>query len=130
MMTPSTHLFSLTYLLIALVTSSSCLPTGEHQESDQVQDTLLGIVRDLESVVVALRHYAVHTEQQQQQPAVESVFESLRSDKSTTDNNNDDNDLSLKEALEFIVSLAKENKQRRRDHDIPFPFGVPANKLE
>jgi hypothetical protein len=31
-------------------------------------------------------------------------------------------DISLREALEYLVSLAKEKKVQRRDHDIPFPL--------
>jgi len=30
-------------------------------------------------------------------------------------------DVSLREALEYLVALAKEKKVERRDHDIPFP---------
>jgi len=32
-----------------------------------------------------------------------------------------EDDISLREALEFLMSLAKQKKQDRRDHDIPFP---------
>jgi len=31
-------------------------------------------------------------------------------------------DVSLKEALEYLVSLAKQRKLERRDHDIPYPL--------
>jgi len=31
-------------------------------------------------------------------------------------------DISLREALEYLVSLAKQKKIERRDHDIPFPL--------
>jgi hypothetical protein len=34
-------------------------------------------------------------------------------------------DISLREALEFLVNLAKQKKQEKRDHDIPFPL-VPS----
>jgi hypothetical protein len=36
-------------------------------------------------------------------------------------NEQEDGDISLREALEFLVTLAKQKKQQRRDHDIPFP---------
>jgi hypothetical protein len=32
------------------------------------------------------------------------------------------NDISLREALEYLVSLAKQKKVEKRDHDIPFPL--------
>jgi len=34
----------------------------------------------------------------------------------------DSSDISLKEALEYLVGLAKQKKLERRDHDIPFPL--------
>jgi len=36
--------------------------------------------------------------------------------------------VSLREALEYLVGLAKQKKLERRDHDIPFPLNDRENK--
>lgn len=34
----------------------------------------------------------------------------------------DQEEVSLKDAIEYLVALAKQKKQEKRDHDIPFPL--------
>lgn len=56
-------------------------------------------------------------------PAAVSGSQPAKSPTTVADTGKDgkEDDISLREALEFLMSLAKQKKQDRRDHDIPFP---------
>ena len=135
-------------LSLAIVTSHVKSAPASGQTSAGNPQVLYNIILELENVLYKLKDYAreVHALQSQRKGASKSPIDNdlnelqqaasagqgsaqrprpAQQQPSTAE---DASDISLKEALEYLVGLAKEKKIERRDHDIPFPLNDRENQ--
>jgi len=87
---------------------------------------LTDIVKDLEAAIYDLKVY-VDLEESSSSKDVRSLSDLAVDGR---EQNSDSEDVSLREAVDFLVGLAKKNKQQQRDHDIPFPFNNPPKPIK
>jgi len=129
--------------------STPILSSGSHSAAANNLETLRGIIMELENVLYKLKDYArelqasggssrgrdsflgdladdldlndlqLAASSAKSQPVVGSRPRPPLQQGSDLSGNDD---LSLKEAVEYLVGLAKQKKMERRDHDIPFPL--------
>lgn len=123
-------------------------PANSVQSPDDSTEVLHNIIVELENVLFKLKDYArsVHTVKQVAQYKEQGVLDSIKSQNFDQHDSagqrmrqpsrvqQGSNDVSLQEALEYLVDLAKQQKKvERRDHDIPFPLigrGHPGEKRD
>lgn len=99
-------------------------------------ESLRGIIIELENVLYKLKDYSRSLQEQDSFKGDSSQdFGKSRDDEedelphssknslplSSSSSSNED-EVSFKDAIEYLVALAKQKKAEKRDHDIPFPF--------
>jgi len=146
---PTRHL--LLVVLISGVFSKISTAPAQSLPSAGSPEMLHNIIIELENVLYKLKDYARaiqaagQREAQQQQQVSDKASEldlselqaavsrNQQSNPKSRPNSNDldtaaNSDVSLREALEYLVGLAKQKKIERRDHDIPFPLNDRENQ--
>jgi len=146
-----------TFLSLAIIIAhvQSAPAAGQLAPAGNPQ-ALYNIILELENVLYKLKDYAreVHAQQSQRKDPSYNPDSKSAADQELSELQNaagqpqrpsggvaqkprpaqqpstgtDASDISLKEALEYLVGLAKEKKIERRDHDIPFPLNDRENQ--
>jgi hypothetical protein len=144
----ATRVSCLLLLIVVVSKDSVSAPAASHPVAG-TPEALYNIILELENVLFKLKDYARAVqaansretqqsggESKSQPDASEALLDALKSQQSSGASGNvkphsppaaashldDNSDISLKEALEYLVGLAKQKKLERRDHDIPFPL--------
>jgi len=134
-------------VLISAVFSTTSSAPAQNQPSAGGPEVLHNIIIELENVLYKLKDYAraVQSASQRESDKNSEIDLSelqaavLRSQQgasseakikpgASVDVSSANSDVSLREALEYLVALSKQKKVERRDHDIPFPLTGRDNK--
>jgi len=139
------HLTLCVMMLLSVVSQLDSTPVSSNHATAQGAslDTIRGIIMELENVLYKLKDYArelqasnsgrsrdsflgdladLDADDLQLTANSKSQQQSIGSRPRVPSSDLSKDDLSLREALEYLVGLAKQKKLERRDHDIPFPF--------
>jgi len=136
-------------MLVSAVCSKISTAPAQNLPSAGSPEVLHNIIIELENVLYKLKDYAraIQTPSQKESQFADKTSELdlnelqaavLRSQQVNSASKNKpvvsadvdsaNSDVSLREALEYLVGLAKQKKLERRDHDIPFPVNDRENK--
>jgi len=112
-------------LFVMTVSKISAAPSSGHTAPGN-SEVLHNIIVELENVLYKLKDYA-REQQSSTRLSLSDVSESRAEQTEQAKSHSgsadfDNSDISLKEALEYLVGLSKQQKIERRDHDIPFPL--------
>jgi len=140
------QLFVIT-LITAVCSKISTAPAAPSQDVAGSPEFLHNIIIELENVLYKLKEFArarqtasAQKESQDKTSEIDlnelaAVLKSQQQQASSgsktrpaADTDSANSDVSLREALEYLVGLAKQKKLERRDHDIPFPLNDRENK--
>lgn len=98
-------------------------------------ESLRGIIIELENVLYKLKDYSRRQEDPDsikgdasqdsgrgKSTDEEAELPPSKSNLPLSSSSSEQEEVSLKDAIEYLVALAKQKKAEKRDHDIPFPF--------
>lgn len=104
-------------------------PAGDGKSSVKSgePESLRGIIIELENLLYKLKDYSRSMGETEsiKDVASQDEEEELPLSKNSlplSSSSSQGEEVSLKDAIEYLVALAKQKKAEKRDHDIPFPF--------